>query len=137
MVMSYMSLYLKELQLTSVKMMSISEKWLSEKHWLFLQGVKALDHVMVSLWFISVSLFFLKFYRVMCNRIYIKNFADMLAELSRRERDANIKPDPDLDIFMKVRNHLHQAFWIVYARNLKSLLLFCCYSGCCNRRSRS
>ncbi|GKE41498.1 pleiotropic drug resistance protein 1, partial [Tanacetum coccineum] len=26
---------------------------------------------------------------------------DMLAELSRRERDANIKPDPDLDIFMK------------------------------------
>ncbi|GJR79784.1 hypothetical protein Tco_0150569, partial [Tanacetum coccineum] len=25
----------------------------------------------------------------------------MLAELSRRERDANIKPDPDLDIFMK------------------------------------
>nr|GEW69431.1 hypothetical protein [Tanacetum cinerariifolium] len=26
----------------------------------------------------------------------------MLAELSRRERDANIKLDPDLDIFMKV-----------------------------------
>ncbi|KAJ6428299.1 hypothetical protein OIU84_023677 [Salix udensis] len=26
---------------------------------------------------------------------------DMLAELSRREKDANIKPDPDVDIFMK------------------------------------
>ncbi|KAM3394201.1 pleiotropic drug resistance protein 1-like [Capsicum galapagoense] len=26
---------------------------------------------------------------------------DMLAELSRREKEANIKPDPDLDIFMK------------------------------------
>ena len=27
----------------------------------------------------------------------------MLAELSRRERDAKIKPDPDLDIYMKVK----------------------------------
>ncbi|KAF5790399.1 Pleiotropic drug resistance protein 1 [Helianthus annuus] len=26
---------------------------------------------------------------------------DMLTELSRRERDAHIKPDPDVDIFMK------------------------------------
>nr|QVT92295.1 ABC transporter [Salvia miltiorrhiza] len=26
---------------------------------------------------------------------------DMLAELSRREKEANIKPDPDLDVFMK------------------------------------
>lgn len=28
--------------------------------------------------------------------------AEMLAELLRREKEANIKPDPDLDIFMKV-----------------------------------
>lgn len=28
---------------------------------------------------------------------------DMLAELSRREKAENIKPDPDLDIYMKVR----------------------------------
>ncbi|KAK9232151.1 hypothetical protein WN943_022394 [Citrus x changshan-huyou] len=27
---------------------------------------------------------------------------DMLVELSRREKDANIKPDPDIDVFMKV-----------------------------------
>jgi hypothetical protein len=27
----------------------------------------------------------------------------MLAELSRREKAENIKPDPDLDIYMKVR----------------------------------
>jgi hypothetical protein len=27
---------------------------------------------------------------------------DMLAELSRREKAENIKPDPDLDIYMKV-----------------------------------
>lgn len=26
----------------------------------------------------------------------------MLAELSRREKELNIKPDPDIDIFMKV-----------------------------------
>lgn len=29
-------------------------------------------------------------------------FADMLKKLSRREKDANIKPDPDLDMYMKV-----------------------------------
>lgn len=26
----------------------------------------------------------------------------MLAELSRREKAANIKPDPDIDVYMKV-----------------------------------
>ena len=31
-------------------------------------------------------------------------FADMLAELSRREKAANIKPDRDLDVYMKVIN---------------------------------
>lgn len=29
-------------------------------------------------------------------------FLDMLTELSRREKAANIKPDPDLDVYMKV-----------------------------------
>lgn len=27
----------------------------------------------------------------------------MLTELSRREKEANIKPDPDIDIYMKVK----------------------------------
>lgn len=27
----------------------------------------------------------------------------MLGELSRREKEANIKPDPDIDVYMKVR----------------------------------
>ncbi|GAB2269455.1 transcription factor [Dionaea muscipula] len=31
----------------------------------------------------------------------VGNRYDMLAELSRREKEANIKPDPDLDLFMK------------------------------------
>jgi len=26
----------------------------------------------------------------------------MLTELSRREKEANIKPDPDIDVYMKV-----------------------------------
>lgn len=26
----------------------------------------------------------------------------MLTELARREKEANIKPDPDIDVFMKV-----------------------------------
>ncbi|KAK8584756.1 hypothetical protein V6N13_138705 [Hibiscus sabdariffa] len=33
----------------------------------------------------------------------VGNQYDMLAELSRREKEANIKPDPDVDVFMKVR----------------------------------
>lgn len=32
-------------------------------------------------------------------------FVEMLSELSRREKHAHIKPDPDIDIFMKVRIH--------------------------------
>jgi hypothetical protein len=27
----------------------------------------------------------------------------MLTELSRREKEANIKPDPDVDVYMKVK----------------------------------
>jgi hypothetical protein len=30
------------------------------------------------------------------------NYTDMLTELSRREKEANIKPDPDIDVYMKV-----------------------------------
>ncbi|KAK8551179.1 hypothetical protein V6N12_039836 [Hibiscus sabdariffa] len=42
---------------------------------------------------------------------------DMLAELSRREKQAHIKPDPDIDIFMKVRtmkplSHYYKEFCI-------------------------
>jgi hypothetical protein len=39
-------------------------------------------------------------------------FADMLSELSRREKAANIKPDPDIDVYMKVRKtSYHPAFF--------------------------
>lgn len=31
------------------------------------------------------------------------DFAEILSELSRREKHAEIKPDPDIDVFMKVR----------------------------------
>lgn len=30
------------------------------------------------------------------------NDAEMLEELLKREKEANIKPDPDIDMFMKV-----------------------------------
>jgi len=30
-------------------------------------------------------------------------YADLLAELSRREKEANIMPDPDIDAYMKVK----------------------------------
>lgn len=32
-----------------------------------------------------------------------QQFVAMLAELLRREKEANIKPDPDIDVFMKVK----------------------------------
>ena len=42
--------------------------------------------------------------------------AEMLSELSRRERAANIKPDPDVDIFMKVRKKLLHIYMFVSVR---------------------
>ncbi|GJV58932.1 hypothetical protein Tco_1465032 [Tanacetum coccineum] len=44
---------------------------------------------------------------------------DMLAELSRRERYANIKPDPDLDIFTKVASTSDQEESVVTDYTLK------------------
>ncbi|KAG4178977.1 hypothetical protein ERO13_A10G078150v2 [Gossypium hirsutum] len=39
---------------------------------------------------------------------------ELLAELSRREKQANIKPDPDMDVYMKVRTKmpLYYKLWI-------------------------
>nr|GEW12215.1 pleiotropic drug resistance protein 1-like [Tanacetum cinerariifolium] len=51
---------------------------------------------------------------------------DMLAELSRRERDANIKPDPDLDIFMKAASTSGQEESVVTDYTLKLLGLDIC-----------
>ncbi|PWA73279.1 pleiotropic drug resistance protein 1 [Artemisia annua] len=51
---------------------------------------------------------------------------DMLAELSRRERDANIKPDPDLDIFMKAAATEGQEANVVTDYTLKLLGLDIC-----------
>ena len=42
------------------------------------------------------------------------NYTDMLTELSRREKEANIKPDPDVDVYMKVKIHLIQTKSCVY-----------------------
>lgn len=43
----------------------------------------------------------------------------MLAELSRREKAANIKPDPDVDIYMKVTHTQTQSKYTprIYSRN--------------------
>ncbi|KAK8678823.1 hypothetical protein V6N13_144304 [Hibiscus sabdariffa] len=46
---------------------------------------------------------------------------DMLAELSRREKEANIKPDPDVDVFMK--NDIHSPHVTVYESLLYSAWL--------------
>ena len=44
----------------------------------------------------------------------------MLAELSRREKEANIKPDSDIDIFLKVRKVDSQrpSFTLMEKKNL-------------------
>ena len=41
----------------------------------------------------------------------------MLAELSRREKAANIMPDPDLDIYMKVNEN---------SKKIKNLMFIFC-----------
>nr|GEV19098.1 pleiotropic drug resistance protein 1-like [Tanacetum cinerariifolium] len=51
---------------------------------------------------------------------------EMLAELSRREKDANIKPDPDIDIFMKAAATEGQEASVVTDYTLKLLGLDIC-----------
>lgn len=48
----------------------------------------------------------------------------MLTELLRREKEAKIKPDPDVDAYMKVRNN-SLKFRIIYIIRK----LHFCYSG--------
>lgn len=50
-------------------------------------------------------------------------FSEMLAELSRREKEANIMPDPDLDIYMKV--NLICTEFSVY--NIFQIMQKCCW----------
>lgn len=52
-------------------------------------------------WYIENLIFFF---------ICWKFSAEMLAELSRREKAANIKPDPDIDIYMKVSMWTYTVF---------------------------
>ncbi|PWA85916.1 hypothetical protein CTI12_AA145190 [Artemisia annua] len=49
----------------------------------------------------------------------------MLAELSRRERDAKIKPDPDLDMYMKAAATKGQEASVVTDYTLKNLKAYC------------
>ncbi|KAI3716293.1 hypothetical protein L6452_23529 [Arctium lappa] len=51
---------------------------------------------------------------------------EMLAELSRREKDANIKPDPDIDVFMKAAATEGQEASLVTDYTLKLLGLDIC-----------
>ncbi|KAL4559960.1 hypothetical protein LXL04_032106 [Taraxacum kok-saghyz] len=51
---------------------------------------------------------------------------EMLAELSRREKDANIKPDPDIDIYMKAAASAGQEASVVTDYTLKILGLDIC-----------
>ncbi|XP_060973818.1 pleiotropic drug resistance protein 1 isoform X2 [Cannabis sativa] len=51
---------------------------------------------------------------------------EMLAELSRREKEANIKPDPDIDIFMKATSTEGQKSSVVTDYVLKILGLEVC-----------
>ncbi|KAK7815633.1 pleiotropic drug resistance protein 1 [Quercus suber] len=50
----------------------------------------------------------------------------MLAELSRREKEANIKPDPDIDIYMKAATTEGQEATVVTDYTLKVLGLDVC-----------
>jgi hypothetical protein len=47
---------------------------------------------------------------------------EMLAELARREKEANIMPDPDIDIFMKVSRNLFMS-----KKKKKKRVEICCH----------
>lgn len=99
-----MSLYPNELLLMSVKMIFILEKWQLEKPWPSPHGSKELELVMVSPQ--HCNLYTVQKFH-MQNQVLTKiilHSADLLAEVSRREKEANIKPDPDIDVYMKVRH---------------------------------
>ena len=51
------------------------------------------------------GLFKLDFFSVLTFPFYFAT-TEMLVELARREKEANIKPDPDVDIYMKVGRNL-------------------------------
>ena len=56
----------------------------------------------------------------------VGGLSDMLAELSRREKAANIKPDPDIDIYMKAAALEGQKTSVVTEYMLKILGLEIC-----------
>lgn len=53
------------------------------------------------------------------------NFADMMMELSRREKELNIMPDPDVDIYMKVRESSYKnTIWINCSNFIPNTIMF-------------
>lgn len=55
--------------------------------------------------------------------IKVSKFAEMLAELLRREKELKIKPDPDIDVYMKVRNYKEKNVFMVELSFSSSILL--------------
>ena len=54
--------------------------------------------------------------------------AELLSELARREKEANIKPDPDVDIYMKVGRNLLSI--TAFAKEIVALNFFILKRGC-------
>lgn len=64
----------------------------------------------------------------------------MLTELSRREKEANIKPDPDIDIYMKARYERNKEYFrtiFVQKHFFTDLKCFGDYAGGSSRRAGS
>ena len=59
-----------------------------------------------------------------------EKFAETLAELSRREKEAYIMPDPDIDVYMKVSNLLKMDDILLSQQTFND----CC---CCRNHSGS
>lgn len=56
--------------------------------------------------------------------LLLNTFADMLVELSRREKAANIRPDPDIDVFMKVYCLTLRTIFLAYTSPLQAFGFF-------------
>lgn len=98
-----MNLFLREHQLMSANKIGMWQRWPWGKLSSLLVVVKALDLNLVCFFYNHAKLYSICTFR--CEALISGVLPDMLLELARREKNAGIKPDEDLDIFMKVLSH--------------------------------
>lgn len=97
-------LFHRKLLLTSAKMIFISPKWQLGRHLTFQLVVRVLEVEQVSLHDYRKNFFSYSLVSCSTNVIFLHLFpcSEIMDEVGRKEKEAGVFPDPDIDIFMKV-----------------------------------